>query len=133
MSAFTLMNRALSKAFKDSEAHCKQLESKNINFFKPWLIILASGFSLDSLSNLIDVYKKLEYPPVCFPFLIDDQSLVQDKVLKFNQIKPFMILRNLDVSSLFLWIKNMMIQRLTISENESMKLPKSAFEGWIKL
>lgn len=133
IAAFPLLNRSLVKVFENLDSHCNSLKSQGIEFFKPWVVVLSSGFSMDSLKPLSEIYSQLNHIPVCFPFLTTDQNEVHDHVLHFSKIKPFMILQNPDSQPLFDWIKDMIGQRLSIPENQSMKLPRSAFEGWVKL
>ena len=133
-NGFPLMNRMLRAVTQQTETYIQDhLETRDIDYFRPWLIILSSGLGYDKI-DFFETYspKKKEMQPVIFPFLLSKELIMFD-VSKINQIKPFITLKDFDVSAFSNWLHTMIHQRLSIGPDTSMRLSKDMFEGWTQL
>lgn len=133
-NGFPLMNRMLHSVTQNTESYIDQyIKGQNLDYFKPWLVILSSGMGLDKI-DFFETYKPLDpgMQPVIFPFLLSKDLLMFD-LSKINQIKPFIPLKDFAVEAFGNWLKSMINQRLSIAPNESMRLSKDMFEGWTQL
>ena len=133
-NGFPLMNRMLHTITNRYESHIQSRnETESIDYFKPWLIIISSGLGFDKI-DFFETYKPTQknLQPVIFPFIVTKDYLMFD-ISKINQVKPFIPLKDFNLGALKDWIKSMINQRLSIPDNEGLRLSKEMFEGWTQL
>lgn len=132
-NGFPLMDGAIQKNLKDLNTVIKQLNTQNHELYKPWLIILSSGVSYESLSILSEnaALQQLSQTTL-FPFLMDDKFL-SNHVTSMNRLKPFMVIKDHQIDALFNWLKEMLNQRLKDSSDVKMRLDKEMLKDWIYL
>jgi uncharacterized protein YegL len=130
---FPLLNVALEQSLNDLSSKLSQLQSANEEIYKPWLIILSSGISYESLSLLSnDSSLKLMSQTTYFPFLLDDKFLA-NQVSAMNRLKPFMVIKDHQINALFNWLSTMINDRLKDHSEVKMKLDKEMLKDWIYL
>lgn len=132
-NGFPLMDRAITKTMTDLGNHLKALEASGQKMYKPWFVIVSSGLSYDSLAAFKDktVMEQVNQLTI-FPFLMDD-TFLDENLTPMNRLKPFMVIKDHQIESLFQWLKTMMKERVSKPSTEKMRLDKDALKDWIYL
>jgi len=133
-TGFPLMNTILKEVLqKTTDYLLSKTEKEEFQIHRPWMIILSSGLGFDKVDffETFELAKK-EWQPAIFPFLLSKKYMTYD-LSKINQIKPFMVIKDNQLSDFTKWIKEMIEERLKIPANQGIKLDKRMFEGWIEL
>lgn len=130
---FPLLNKALEINLQEMTNHLSTLKAQDKALYKPWLIILSSGVSYESLSLLSqDAMLHQISQTTVFPFLMDDKFLAS-QVTAMNRLKPFMVIKDHQINALLEWLKMMLDSRLKDNSEVKMRLDKEMLKDWIYL
>lgn len=130
---FPLLNKALEASLQEMTSHLSTLKAQDKALYKPWLIILSSGVSYESLQVLSEdaMLHQISQTTV-FPFLMDDKFLAS-QVTAMNRLKPFMVIKDHQINALLEWLKMMLDARLNDTSEVKMRLDKDMLKDWIYL
>jgi uncharacterized protein YegL len=124
------MSKALNLGYNNFK---NKLESK-VPEYKSWFIVFTNGRSIDNIEEVVNKIRSDENLGLFFlPIALQKLSYAKVYTNIKEIFKKPITLINYDFEKLFLWLSDLIEERLSKPQEEKLKLSRESLEGWAYL
>lgn len=122
---------SIAKSIEKLQERIEYLDTENISYYKPWLIVLSNGENFGDMSSSVELITrmaskgKLTY----FPFALSDREF-DNSLYPLRKLKKFIAIKDSMYDNLFNWIFNVAKKRVETPIDQSFGIDANSYDGW---